>query len=287
MSADLIERIQVLLPSLSKGHRAIGKYIIEHCETASYMTATKLGEMSGVSESTVVRFANELGFRGYPELQSALQSLIKNKLTSVQRIAASDNMYDGSDILSKVMLSDVENLKASVDTIDRSVFEKTVDAICSAKHIYVTGCRASSMLAWFLCYYLKPVRPNVMLVNASSSDELFQEIMRISSDDLIIGISFPRYSRRTKIALEFAKNRGAKVVAVTDCDSSPLVPYADCALFAKSDMASFVDSLTVPLSVINSLIVAVGRRNKDELSATLKDLEDIWEEYEVYEKPKG
>lgn len=287
MPTDLLEKIKQTLPSLSKGHKAIGNYILENCETASYMTATKLGEMAGVSESTVVRFANELGFHGYPEFQSALKSLIKNKLTSVQRIAASDKMFGEADILSKVMLADIENLKASVDTIDREVFEKTVDVICSAKRIYVTGCRASSMLAWFFSYYLNIICPNVTLVNASSADELFQEIMRISSEDLIIGISFPRYSRRTKIALEFAKKRGARVVAVTDCEGSPLVPYADYSLFAKSDMASFVDSLIVPLSVINSLIIAVGRKSREPLSETLKDLEDIWEEYEVYEKPKG
>ena len=170
---------------------------------------------------------------------------------------------------------------------DRGIFEKTVEAICSAERIYVTGCRASSMLSWFMTYYLNLVLPNVTNVKAASSDEMFQEIIRISDNDVMIGISFPRYSHRTKTALEFAKNRGAKVISITDCENSPLVQYSDYSLFAKSDMASFVDSLIAPLSVINALIVAIGRKKKDSLAATFKDLEDIWEEYEVYEKPKG
>ena len=287
MSTDLIERIKSVLPKLSKGHRAIGSYIIEHCETASYMTATKLGEVVGVSESTVVRFANELGFRGYPEFRHSLQSCIRSKLTSMQRIAVSEDIIGEADIVSKVMLADIENLRSSVEAIDREVFEKTVEAICSARRIYVTGCRASSMLSWFMTYYLNLVMPNVTNVKAASSDEMFQEIIRISADDVMIGISFPRYSHRTKTALEFAKDRGAKVISITDCENSPLVQCSDFSLFAKSDMASFVDSLIAPLSVINALIVAIGRKKKDSLAATFKDLEEIWEEYEVYEKPKG
>ena len=287
MTADLIEKIRIMLPELSKGHRAIGTYIIDHCETASYMTATKLGTVVGVSESTVVRFAIELGFKGYPEFRHSLQSYIKNKLTSMQRIAVSEDMIGEADIVSKVMLADIENLRLSADAIDRGIFEKTVEAICSAERIYVTGCRASSMLSWFMTYYLNLVLPNVTNVKAASSDEMFQEIIRISDNDVMIGISFPRYSHRTKTALEFAKNRGAKVISITDCENSPLVQYSDYSLFAKSDMASFVDSLIAPLSVINALIVAIGRKKKDSLAATFKDLEDIWEEYEVYEKPKG
>ncbi len=283
MTQDLIDRIKNELPEMSKGHRAIGQFLVEHCETASYMTATKLGEMAGVSESTVVRFAKELGFDGYHDFRRSLKSLIKNKLTSMQRIEVADNVIGEADILSNVMLTDVNNLRTSVDTIDREVFEKTVDAICSARRIYVTGCRSSSMLAWFIGYHLNIIFPDVTNVKAASNDEMFQEILRISNEDVIIGISFPRYSRRTKNALEFAKKRGAKVVAITDSDASPLVPCADYSLFAKSDMASFVDSLVVPLSVINALIVAIGRKKKEELTNNFKVLEQIWEEYEVYE----
>lgn len=283
MTTDIIEKIKNDLPEMSKGHRAIGAYLLEHCDTASYMTATKLGEVAGVSESTVVRFAKELGFEGYHDFRRAFESLIKNKLTSMQRLEVSDNLIGEADILSNVMLTDVSNLRASVDTIDRGVFDKTVDAICSARRIYVTGCRSSSMLAWFIGYHLNLIFPDVTNVKAASNDEMFQEILRISENDVIIGISFPRYSRRTKNALEFAKKRGAKVIAITDGEASPLVPCADYSLFAKSDMASFVDSLVVPLSVINALIVAIGRKKKDELANNFKVLEEIWEEYEVYE----
>lgn len=287
MQRDLLERIKTQMPQMSKGHKRIASYILEHCEKASYLTATKLGVNTGVSESTVVRFAIELGFKGYPEFQSNLQASMKSKLTSVQRIAVADDMIGDKDVLTSVLESDSGNIKSTLESLDREAFDKAVELIAGAREIYIIGVRSSSMLASFMYYYLDLIFPNVHLIQTTSNSEMFERVRRVSTGDVMIGITFPRYSYRAKDAVEFAKKRGAGVIAITDCDNSPISYYADSALYAKSDMMSFVDSLVAPLSVINALIVAVGRKNKVSLDSTFRELEQIWEEYNVYEKPKG
>lgn len=282
MSNNLIGMITEKMPRMSKSHKLIGKYIIEHSESAMNMTATRLGEVIGISESTVVRFANEMGYKGYPELQKALRNLIKTKLTSVQRIDISD-MTIGEDVVKDVMTNDIENLKTSVEQLDREQFEKASDMIANAKTVYIIGVRSALMLANFLYYYLDLIMDNVKPVMTSGNGEIYEQLRRIGKEDVIIGITFPRYSARTKECLEIAKKSGANIVAVTDSEVSPIVPVADSVLYVKSDMASFVDSLVGPLSVINALIVSVGRKKKDSLKNTFKRLEEIWEEFEVYE----
>lgn len=282
MSNNLIAMITEKMPRMSKSHKLIGKYIVEHSESAMNMTATRLGEVIGISESTVVRFANEMGYKGYPELQKALRNLIKTKLTSVQRIDISD-MTIGEDVVKDVMTNDIENLKTSVEQLDREQFEKASDMIANAKTVYIIGVRSALMLANFLYYYLDLIMDNVKLVVTTGNGEIYEQLRRIGKEDVIIGITFPRYSARTKECLEIAKKSGADIVAVTDSEVSPIVPVADSVLYVKSDMASFVDSLVGPLSVINALIVSVGRKKKDSLKNTFKRLEEIWEEFEVYE----
>ncbi len=286
MQQNLLSLISEKMPKMSKSHKLIGKYLVEHADKAMYLTATKLGEELGISESTVVRFAIELGFRGYPELQRALRNLIKTKLTSVQRIDVSDSTL-GDDVLGAVMDNDMENLKSSLEQINREEFEKAAEMIASARSVYIMGVRSSSMLASFLYYYLDLILDNVHLVETTGAAEVFEQIRRIGEDDVCIGITFPRYSARTKDCLRLAKKCGARVVALTDSETSPITAFSDSTLFVKSDMASFVDSLVAPLSVINALIVAVGRKNKEPLKNTFRRLEEIWEEFEVYDTPKG
>lgn len=285
MSKNILTLISNKLPTMSKSHKLIGNYIMENSEKVINMTATSLGEKIGISESTVVRFANELGFKGYPELQKALRNLIKTKMTSVQRIDISD-MTIGDDVVKDVMTNDIENLKTSVELLDRKEFDKASDMISNADSVYIVGVRSSSMLANFLYYYLDLIMDNVNLVITTGAGEIFEQIRRIGKNDVIIGITFPRYSSRTKECLEIAKNSGADIVAITDTEDSPISEIADSVLFVKSDMASFVDSLVAPLSVINALIVSVGRKKKDSLKNTFKRLEELWEEFDVYENGK-
>lgn len=274
------------MPKMSKSHKLIASYILSQSDVAAYLTATKLGACIGVSESTVVRFAIELGFSGYPEFQDKLQQSLRSKLTAVQRIGVTDNIIGKGSVLSSVLSSDMNNIKASLSSIDEHSFETAVDTICNAKNIFIIGIRSSSMLADFLNHYLGYMFGNVKLLFSNSTNELFEQIFRISKDDVLIAITFPRYSSRTKMAAEFAKKKGASVIAITDGNHSPITPYADAKLFAKSDMASFVDSLVAPLSIINALIVAIGRKNKDTIKETFDDLEKIWEEYDVYENSR-
>ncbi len=248
------------------------------------MTAAKLGGLVGVSESTVVRFANELGFDGYPELQHSLRELIRIKLTTLQRIEITNARIGDADLLEKVLMSDMDKIKRSLEEIDRDSFNRAVDALVSAKMIYIIGMRSSSSVADFLFFYLNLIFPHVRLVRTTSGSEIFEQILRISEDDVIIGISFPRYSKRIINALEYAKSQSAHVVAITDSASSPIAAHADDLLLAKSDMASFVDSLVAPLSIINALIVAIGMKKQSEVAATFERLESIWDEYEVYDK---
>lgn len=287
MQTDLFEQIKNAVPAMSKSHKLIAAYILEHSEKAAYLTATRLGANVGISESTVVRFANELGFSGYPDFQCELQKSLRSKLTAVQRIDVADNLIGERNIPYSVVTADMNNLKASLNSLDDDSFEHAVDAICSAEHIYIIGKRSSHMLADFMNHYFRYMFDNVRHVTSNSSSEMFEEIFRISEKDVLIAISYPRYSKRTKTAAEFAKRRGAKVIALTDSDMAPITAFADIKLFARSDMASFVDSLVAPLSIINALIVAIVKKNRLTLEKTFGDLEKIWDEYDVYEAPLG
>lgn len=278
---DLMRTIQIKFPRLSKGQKLIAEYILKHYDKAAFMTAAKLGVSVGVSESTVVRFANELGFTGYPKLQKALQELIKNKLTTVQRIELSNDFVSEESALKGVLKSDMENIRATLEKINHKTFEDVVNSIFTAKKIYIIGLRSSTALAEFLGFYLGLISENVKVVGYGISD-IFEQMINVTGDDLVIGIGFPRYAARTIESLAFAQSRGAKVVAITDSLLSPLAARADYTLIAQSNMASFVDSLVAPLSVINALIIAVGLREKEKISSTFTDLENIWEEYQVY-----
>lgn len=284
MSSDLFELINEKYAKMSKGHKAIATYILEHYDKAAFLTALKFGQTVGVSESTVVRFATELGYDGYPSLQNALQDMMRSKLTAVQRIEVTSDQLGGDDrVLEKVLNSDIDKIRRTLEGISKSDFDMAVDKIANCHTIYIIGARSSASIAQFLMYYFNLIFPQVKLVRASTRSELFEQILRIDEKDVMIGMSFPRYSRQTVLALQYAHSRGANVVAITDCQSSPLTKYADQTLYAKSDMASFVDSLVAPLSLINALIVAVSSKNKDKVSSNFERLEQIWKEYEVYE----
>lgn len=281
---DLLAKIQSMMSGFSKGQKLIAQYILNNYDKAAFMTASKLGSMVGVSESTVVRFSTELGFDGYPKLQKALQELIRIKLTAVQRIAVTNDRIGEQDILKNVIMSDMDKLRLTMEEIDNQEFERAVQAIMSGKRIYILGVRSCVALTSFLGFYFNLLFENVRLVHTNSVSEMFEQILRVSPDDVVIGISFPRYSSRTVKALRFAKDRGATVVAITDSKFSPLCEFANHVLTARSDMASFVDSLVAPLSVINALIVALGMRKKQETYHIFEELERIWDEYDVYEK---
>lgn len=286
-NTDLLKIIQEKQSTFSKGQKQISSFILGHYDKAAYMTAAKLGALVGVSESTVVRFANELGFAGYPELQHSLQEMIRSKLTTIQRIEITNDRIGESDLLEKVLNSDIEKIKHTLEEIDRTSFENAVDDLIGAQMIYIIGMRSSSSLASFMYHYLNLVFPYVRLVRTTSGSEIFEQLLRINDKDAIVGISFPRYSKRIINALGYAKKQGAKVISITDSAASPIAANADDLLLAKSDMASFVDSLVAPLSIINALIVAIGRKKQDEIAETFGKLERIWDEYDVYEKPNG
>ncbi|WP_074364737.1 MurR/RpiR family transcriptional regulator [Clostridium sp. N3C] len=278
---DLMKLIQTKFSRLSKGQKLIAEYILKHYDKAAFLTAAKLGTSVGVSESTVVRFANELGYSGYPALQKALQEIIKNRLTTVQRIELSNDLISDGNALKDVIKSDIENLRATLEKIDYRVFEEVIKNIFEAKKIYIIGLRSSTALAEFLGFYLNLILDNVKVVGYGMSD-IFEQMLNLSSEDLVIGIGFPRYANRTIEALAFAQDRKAKVVAITDGLLSPLASKADYTLIAQSNMASFVDSLVAPLSIINALIMAVGLREKEKISSIFTDLEGLWENYNVY-----
>ena len=283
---DLITKIQSELPGFSKGQKQIARFILEHYDKAAFMTASRLGVTVGVSESTVVRFATELGYDGYPHLQRALQEMIRNKLTSVQRMEVAGDRMGGRDVLQTVLHADTDMIRVTLDEIDRDAFQGAVDALMGAKRIYILGVRSSSALASFLGFYFNLLFENVTLVHTNSVSEICEQVLRVGPGDVLFGISFPRYSKRTLSAMKYARDRGARVIALTDSQLSPLARVADHVLLARSDMASFVDSLVAPLSVINALIVAVGMSRRDEIEHTFNKLERIWEEYDVYEKPE-
>ena len=281
---DLINRIQSDLPGFSKGQKQIARFILEHYDKAAFMTASRLGQTVGVSESTVVRFATELGYDGYPHLQRALQEMIRNKLTSVQRMEVSSDRMGGRDVLQTVLHADMDMIRMTLDEIDRDAFQGAVDALTGARRIYILGVRSSSALSNFLGFYFNLLFENVTLVRTNSASEIFEQVLRIGPGDVLFGVSFPRYSTRTLGVMQYARDRGARVIALTDPHLSPLARVADHLLIARSDMASFVDSLVAPLSVVNALIVAVGMSRREEIEQTFNKLERIWAEYDVYEK---
>ncbi len=283
MDKDVLAVIEKGSVAFSKGQRRIAKYILENYDKAAFMTAGKLGITVGVSESTVVRFAAELGYDGYPGMRKALQEMIRNRLTSVQRIEVAKELINEANVLKAVLSADMEKLQKTIDEIDRASFDAAVDAIINAKHVYIVGMRSSTALASFMGYYLNILRDNVYLLHDTAVCEIFEQVLRIGKGDVFIGISYPRYSNRTVKAMRFVKNAGATTIGLTDGESSPLVEMSDITLYARSDMVSFLDSLVAPLSLINALIVSIGLRSKEALSDTFKRLETVWSENEVYE----
>lgn len=270
------------MPKLSKGQKLIAKFIREEYGRAAFMTAAKLGQTVGVSESTVVRFATEIGYDGYPKLQSAMQEMVRDKLTSVQRIDVTTNRIGTESVLESVLNQDIDKIKLTLEETSREDFNKAVKALVNAENIYLFAVRSSSALANFLGYYFSLIFGNVRVVNTTSKDTMYEELFRINEKDAVIGISFPRYSSSAVRAMRFAKDRKASVIALTDSMISPLVEPADYVLLARSDMASIVDSLVAPLSLINALIVATVLEKKDDVVKTFMDLERVWDEYGVY-----
>lgn len=286
MAKDLLRYLETHYQGFSKGQKAIADYIRGHYEKAAFMTAARLGAASGTSESTVVRFASEIGYRGYPELAEALREMVRNKLTSTERMAITDQTYREEDMVSKVMNADAESVRETLSGLDKSAFHDAVEAILGAGHIYVIGVRSSSAPASFLSFYLNLMLPGVKQISSNTASEVFEQLLHAGKGDVVVGISYPRYSRRTVKAVMLARSQGAKTIAITDSKTSPLAEAADLALLARGEMVSFVDSLIAPMSLINALIVAVGMRRKDEVYSNFEKLEKIWEEYEVYEKIK-
>ena len=279
---ELLMRIEEKYPHLSKGQKRLADYVCKNYDKAVFLTAAKLGEIVGVSESTVVRFAIQLGYKGYPGFQKALEELVRNTLNSIQRMEVTYGRISQSEILENVLQSDIEKIKMTLAEIDHKAFDLAIDTILKARKVYVIGIRSCAPLASFLGFYLNPICENVTAVTTNSSSEIFEQLIRIGEEDVIIGISFPRYSMRTLKALEFASNRKAKVITLTDSVHSPMNLYSSCNLIARSDMASIVDSLVAPLSVINALIVALCMKKQKEVVTTLEELEQIWGEYQVY-----
>ncbi len=273
------------MASFSKRQRLVAEYILRFYDKAAYMTAGRLAGAVDVSESTVVRFAMELGYDGYPQMQKALRDMVRPKLTSVQRMKIHGDLASGGDILSRVMGQDMEKIKHSCEEMETASFEKAVDIISGAGRVYIVGMRSSSTLARYMFFYLSILRDNVVIVSPAGESEPFEQMMRIKEGDVAIGISYPRYSRKTLAAMRFARDRGASVVAITDGQISPITKLSDITLFASSEMASCVDSLVAPMSLINALLVAVSVKNEAETERAFRQLEDIWDEYDIYEKP--
>lgn len=284
MSKSVLQTIQSRMDSLSKGQKRIAAYILENYDKAAFMTANKLGKTAQVSESTVVRFATELGYDGYPTMQKALQEIIRGKLTSIQRIQASDDQMNDTDILGTVMQRDMNSIHTAIEQVDRSEFNRVVDKLVQAEHIYLLGVRSSSFLAGYLNFYFHLFFQNVTLVQNFSAGEIFEQLVRIGPKDVLVGISFPRYSKMTLNAVHFARDRGAEVIAITDSRMSPLYQLASASLLVRSDMISMVDSMAAPLSLLNALIVAVGRQKKEDISHTYAELEQVWSRYNIFGK---
>ena len=287
MQYDFLSILQQKEQSFSKGQKRIARYITEQYDKAAFMTANRLGKTVGVSESTVVRFAVDLGFDGYPSMQKAMREMVLNRLTSVQRIEVANDRVGDQDVVSMVLHSDMEKLRQTGETLDRQQFQTAVNAILRAKRVYIIGVRSAAPLANFLGYYLNYMFNNVHVVSGVGVGEMFERIVGVNSEDVVVAFSFPRYSSSTTKGAQYARSAGARVIGITDSALSPLGQCSDCVLLAKSDMVSLVDSLVAPLSVVNAMIVAVAAKKEKELSKTFSDLERIWDEYNVYEKQTG
>lgn len=285
VAIDLLKKIEDSYKTFSKGQKRIANYVCDNYDKAVNLTAARLGSIVGVSESTVVRFATELGFKGYPQFQKALEEIVKNRLNSIQRMTLTNDRVDEADVLESVLHGDYENIKQTLEGIRKDEFNRAVDTISGADKIYIVGGRSSEVLARFFYYYLNYIFDNVKMVSSNSLAESLEDVHRICEKDVIIGISFPRYSMDTVRMMEYSRKRGAMAIALTDSAASPMVEYAQCNLFAQSNMASIADSLVAPLSVINALITALSLKNKEKVVETMSTLETIWEEYGVYKTP--
>lgn len=281
---DILSLIDAKMPEFSKGQKRIANYIKEHYGEAVYLTAAKLGAIVGVSESTVVRFAIELGYDGYPKLQKAIEELVKTKLTAAERMKVSyqQMVKSNKNILKSVLTRDADRIHSTLSDINIDDFDTAVNYILNSRNVYIIGGRSSGALSYFFSFYLNLIRENVRDVSRASVAETFEEIFRINEDDLVIGISFPRYSTRTIKSMEYASKKGAKTIAITDSKKSPLVENADVALTARSDMVGFIDSVVAPLSLINAILVAVSMNRRDYIVEGLDVLENLWSEYQVY-----
>lgn len=279
---DIITRINENFSGMSKGHKAIAAYIREHYDQAAFMTAARLGAELGISESTVVRFASGLGYGGYPEMQEDLAAWVKGRLSIVQKVEARYGKSSQSEILASVLSADMDNLSRTMETLDGAAFCTAVDIILEARTVYVLGIRSCAPLAEFLSFYLNMIRGNIVLLKTTSLSEVFEQMLRIDRQDAIVGISFPRYSMRTLKAMEFANDKNARVIAITDSVHSPMNLYSSCNLCACSEMVSIVDSLVAPLSVINALVVALCLKRPDTVKESLESLEGAWNNYQVY-----
>ena len=284
MAKSILHIIETNMSSFSKGQKLIGHYILENYDKAAFMTASKLGRLVGVSESTVVRFASELGYDGYPSMQRALQEMIRSRLTSTQRIQQAGDMLSGQDLLTAVVQTDMEKLRMVVDEADRKEFDKVVNLLMECSHLYILGVRSSYFVAGYLNFYMHLLSENVTLVQSNAAGEIFEQLFRIGPGDVLLAISFPRYSKMTVNAVQYAREKGADVVAITDSTLAPLYPLASAALLVRSDMISFVDSITAPLSLLNALIVTVGQRKNEEVPETFSELERVWSQYSVFGK---
>ncbi len=286
MKHDLMKQLEERMPSFSKGQRRIATYLIQHYEKAAYMTAARLGEAVNVSESTVVRFATELGFEGYPEFQRAMQAIIRTRLTAAQRIEVTNQWIGDGDLPGKILSSDADKIRHTAEALDRVAFDGAVQMLLNAENIYILGVRSSANLAGFFHFALRRMFDNVKMIQSTSGSEVFEQMLPIGPRDVLVAISFPRYSKRVVTAVEFAHAAGADVIALTDSDHSPIASLSDQLLLAETDMASFVDSLVAPLSIINALIVALSIKKQNDLTERLHRLEQIWDEYEVYDKSR-
>lgn len=284
MGNDVLTAIKGLSPTFSKGQRRIASFISENYEKAAFMTAGKLGQAAGVSESTVVRFASDLGYEGYPEMRRAMQELVKNRLTTVQRIEVAKDLITGADVPETVLSSDMSKIRHTLEELDREEFARAAQAISGARTIYIVGVRSSAVLSSFMGFYLNQLFPDVRVISQSAFSEIYEQILHIGEGDVLVAISFPRYSRRTIMAMRYAKDKGARIVGITDSESSLVAQLADLKLYARSDMVSFLDSLVAPLSLINALIVAAAEASSRDLEESFQRLENIWTEFDVYEK---
>lgn len=282
---NLLQRIEKKSSEFSKGQRRLAQYITENYDIAAYLTASKLGKEAGVSESTVVRFAYQLDYEGYPELQKAIQVIVKTNSNSIQRMSLSSKRYQEKGVLKSILYTDSERLRDTIQSgVDEEEFNRSVMLINDARRLYILGARSAAYLAGLMGYYFKMMFDNVIIVDANSTSETLEQIYDISDKDVMMGITFPRYSKRTICALQYAKNHGAKTIALTDNMQSPIVEYADCKLIAKSDVMTIVDSLVCPLSVVNAMVTSIALLHKDDVEKRLMALEELWNEYDVYNR---